>query len=150
MNTDPWVIRTGNFPDALWDRVCSQIAEPQTENRFLAYVQFVDDTRYIGKSIGDVVRMLPDNYPGSFCFIVDDGTFSSDEHTIAVVSFLPEWNEELAGFDRKPPCEIENKQIKHFRARPSTIQSIQNNLSLANMDFEDFANYVDDDGVYRR
>jgi hypothetical protein len=29
------------------------------------------------------------------------------------------------------------------------IQSIQNNLSIANMDFEEFANSVDDDGVFR-
>ncbi len=150
MNTDPWVIRNENFADTLWERVCSQISEPQTENRFLAYVQFVDDKQYIGNSIGDVVRMLPDNYPGSFCFIVDDDTFSSDEHTIAVVSFLREWNEELDGFDWTPHCDIEDKQIRQFRARPSTIQSIQNNLSLGNMDFEDFANYVDDDGVYRK
>jgi hypothetical protein len=36
-----------------------------------------------------------------------------------------------------------------FRALPSQIQSIQNNLSIGNMDFEEFANNIDPDGVFR-
>jgi hypothetical protein len=32
---------------------------------------------------------------------------------------------------------------------PSQIQAIENNLSIANMDFEDFADSVDADGVFR-
>jgi hypothetical protein len=36
-----------------------------------------------------------------------------------------------------------------FRAIPSQIQSIENNLSIANMDFEEFADAVDASGVFR-
>jgi uncharacterized protein DUF6924 len=36
-----------------------------------------------------------------------------------------------------------------FRAVPSAIQSIENNLSIANMDFWEFADNVDADGVFR-
>ncbi len=36
-----------------------------------------------------------------------------------------------------------------FRAIPSQIQGIENNLSIANMDFEEFAEAVDEDGVFR-
>jgi hypothetical protein len=36
-----------------------------------------------------------------------------------------------------------------FRAIPSMIQGIENNLSIANMDFEEFANAVDESGVFR-
>jgi hypothetical protein len=32
---------------------------------------------------------------------------------------------------------------------PSEIQSIENNLSLANMDFEEFAESADKDGIFR-
>lgn len=38
---------------------------------------------------------------------------------------------------------------REFRAIPSQIQSIENNLSIANMDFEEFAESVDEDGVFR-
>ena len=150
MNTDPWVIRTGKFADSYWKNICSQISQLQTVNLFLAYVQFVDDRRYLGKSVGELVRMLPDEYPNAFCFVVDDSTFTSAEDAIAVVSFLPDWNDELDGFDWKPHGQIDDNQIRQFRALPSAIQRIQNNLSLANMGFEDFANYVDEDGVFRK
>jgi hypothetical protein len=36
-----------------------------------------------------------------------------------------------------------------FRAIPSQIQSIENNLSIANMDFFEFADHVDLDGIFR-
>lgn len=38
---------------------------------------------------------------------------------------------------------------RFFRAVPSTIQAIQNNLSIANMDFEDFSKHVDSSGILR-
>ena len=38
---------------------------------------------------------------------------------------------------------------RSFRALPSQVQSIENNLSIANMDWEDFAGAVDADGVFR-
>lgn len=36
-----------------------------------------------------------------------------------------------------------------FRALPSEVNGIESNLSIANMDWEDFAESVDDDGVFR-
>ena len=36
-----------------------------------------------------------------------------------------------------------------FRCVPSAVQAVENNLSIANMDFEEFAGAVDEDGVFR-
>jgi hypothetical protein len=36
-----------------------------------------------------------------------------------------------------------------FRATPPAVREIENNLSLANMDWETFAGSTDDDGVVR-
>jgi hypothetical protein len=36
-----------------------------------------------------------------------------------------------------------------FCTNPSQIQGIENNLSTANMDFGEFADSVDEDGVFR-
>jgi len=39
---------------------------------------------------------------------------------------------------------------RSFRAIPSAIQSIENNLSIANMGFSEFARATDLDGIFRR
>jgi hypothetical protein len=36
-----------------------------------------------------------------------------------------------------------------FRVVPSELWAVENNLSLSNMDFEEFAEAVDGDGVFR-
>jgi hypothetical protein len=36
-----------------------------------------------------------------------------------------------------------------LRTIPSEMWGIENNLSISNMDFEDFSNVVDEDGVFR-
>jgi hypothetical protein len=36
-----------------------------------------------------------------------------------------------------------------FRVIPSQMWSIENNLSISNMDFFEFADAVDDDGIFR-
>jgi len=38
---------------------------------------------------------------------------------------------------------------RSFRALLSQVQSVENNLSLANMDFSEFAESVERDGVFR-
>ena len=38
---------------------------------------------------------------------------------------------------------------REFRAAPTPVHSIENNLSIANMDFHEFADAVGDDGVFR-
>lgn len=146
---DPWVIRTDFSDDAQWSAVCELIAAPQSEfgENFYAYVQYVNDNRYSGLQCNDLVRALPDNYPGFLCFIVDQSTIANKEHPILVVEFSPL---SLDPNDyRRTPKQTPIAQIKSFRAVPSTIQSIQNNLSIANMDFEDFASAVESDGVFR-
>jgi hypothetical protein len=62
--------------------------------------------------------------------IVDDATVRWPEHPILVVDL---WHEPGRG----------------FRAVPAAVQSIENNLSIANMDFGEFADAVDEDGIFR-
>ena len=44
---------------------------------------------------------------------------------------------------------LEESAGGEFRAVPSAVQSIENNLSIGNMDFDDFATAAGDDGVFR-
>lgn len=146
---NPWVIRTEFSHDEEWSTVRELIAAPQIDigQSFYAYVKYVSDEKYAGMEPETLVYSLPEDYSVFFCFIVDDTTFKSKEHPILVVGFSPN-SIDPQDYERAPK-QTPSTDIKTFRAIPSTIQGIENNLSIANMDFEDFANSVDDDGVFR-
>jgi hypothetical protein len=118
------VVRTDFSDHQTWEAIGATIREP-TEEDFRASVELVDDLGYRGLSkeqLLDLVRI--------FLLIVDDVTVRELEHPILVVDL---W--------REPGRE--------FRAVPSAVQSIENNLSIANMDFAEFADAVDKDGIFR-
>ncbi|MGD1950869.1 MAG: hypothetical protein ACFB14_14645 [Leptolyngbyaceae cyanobacterium] len=144
---DPWVVRTDFSNDDIWMRICNLISAPQIEGemQFFAYVDYVNDDSHREQQPVDLVRSLPDTYPDMVCFAVDRDCIENPEHPILVIGFYPSDNE---SFERLPH-ETPAADIATFRAVPSQIQGIQNNLSLANMDFEDFADSVDKDGVFR-
>jgi hypothetical protein len=144
---DPWVIRTDFSSDAQWKTVRELIAAPQKDagREFFAYVRYVSDDNYQDKQPNDLVLSLPDKYPQFFCFVVDAECIEKPEHPVLVVGFYPSDNESFG----RSPRETTAGDIRSFRAVPSQIQGIENNLSIANMDFEEFARAVDKDGVFR-
>jgi hypothetical protein len=74
-----------------------------------------------------VLEAVTDDYGFSFLVIVDTVAAGS---AVLVIDLLHEPG-------------------RTFRAAPSEVQSIENNLSLANMDFFEFAESVGPDGVFR-
>ncbi|MFN5470312.1 MAG: DUF6924 domain-containing protein [Pirellulaceae bacterium] len=147
----PWVVRTDFSNNATWDLLKRLIAAPQTEPfsslEFSANVRFVEERTYENLTSQKMVELLPEDYPGYLLFLVDDQTIHRPMQPILVVDFSPSWNESPAGendIQKRNACDPLT-----FRAIPSTIQSIENNLSLGNMDFHDFAAAVSDDGIFR-
>lgn len=114
---------------------------------FTAAVQFIDQPSFGNLSEREIVRGLPADYPRFFVFVVDSQTIQGEEHALLVVGFSPR-GDDPKDFERKP-LQTPSEDIKSFRAIPSSIQSIENNLSIANMDFEDFAAAVSEDGFFR-
>jgi hypothetical protein len=121
----PLVLRTDFSNDAAWQDVCAAIRRPVGE--FEAYVDFCDDRRYADSNTAELRARLA-GYPFSFLIVVDAVALSTPGHPLLVVE-MPAGGE--------------------FRAVPNTVQSIENNLSITNMDFADFAEAVDEDGVFR-
>lgn len=144
---DPWVIRTDFSSDEKWTDVCDLIAAPEKDTgmEFFAYVRYVSEEKYRDRKGHDLVLSLPDDYPDLFCFVVDRECIQNPEHPVLVLGFYPSAQK---SYDR-PPRETPSGDVATFRALPSQIPGIQNNLSIANMDFDDFANSADDDGVFR-
>jgi len=142
----PWVVRTDFSNETAWRDLQQAVAAPQrepgTDLEFLAHVQFVDEQKSRGLTPEQIVRELPADYGFEFLFVADAATFRSAERPLLVVGFQAIGRSSDGG-------RGERKEIQSFRAIPAMIQSIENNLSIANMDYADFANSVQADGVFR-
>ncbi len=74
-------------------------------------------------------------------FIADSVTFASPEHPVLVVDL----DDKILSATEFP--EIAGRTP--FRCIPSELWSVENNLNISNMDWEEFASEVGDDGVFR-
>ncbi|MGQ0602911.1 MAG: DUF6924 domain-containing protein [Anaerolineales bacterium] len=122
------VLRTDFSDDAAWEAICAAIRAPVGE--FQAYVDFLNDPEYEGITLEQLLALAPQSPYRSFIFIADRTTFSLPEHPILVVDLYTEPG-------------------RTFRVIPSEMWSVENNLSIANMDFEEFADALSPDGVFR-
>jgi hypothetical protein len=125
---NPLVLRTDFSNQTAWEAICKTIREPI--DGFYAYVEFVDEAEYAGLTKAQLLALIPDDYAQSFIIIADQSAISQPDHPLLIIDLYEGSGEE-------------------FRAIPSQIQAIENNLSIANMDFEEFAEAVDEKGVFR-
>ena len=122
------LLRT-DFSDPVgWEAVCAAIREPV--GGFKAYVDFVSDPQYDGMTLEQLLSLIPPALTRTFIFVVDRITLSQPGHPILVVDLYTEPG-------------------RTFRVIPSEMPGVENNLSISNMDFEEFAEAVDEDGVFR-
>ena len=124
----PLVIRADFSSDAAWAEVREAIRRPSPTDGFVAYVQFLDDRAFDGLSKGDVVRLARPAYGHGFVFIVDRHTIEQADHAVLVVQIDDE---------------------REFRVIPSEMWSVENNLSIANIDWDEFASEVDETNTFR-
>ncbi|CAE7254396.1 unnamed protein product [Symbiodinium natans] len=149
----PWVVRTHfSESDKRWQILQDELVAPQGEDQFRAYVRFQnDESAFSGLRPIEVVNALPDNYPQLYVFVADEDTLTTKESTVLVISFEPgDAAEAGEGQDAKPkPKDVKAEDLRSFRAVPSAVQCVENNLSIANMDFDDFLESSGSDGVFR-
>ncbi|MEU8088524.1 hypothetical protein AB0B57_33520 [Micromonospora sp. NPDC049101] len=128
------VVRADFRDDGGWERLRAEIVNPTPEG-FLADVEFVEDRELTGLDDTAIAAGYPRAYPQEYrhpvVFVVDAVTVSLPEHPLLVVNLN------------------EGDETGPFRALPRQVQAIENNLSIANMDFVEFARAADPDGVFR-
>ncbi|MGJ5815832.1 DUF6924 domain-containing protein [Paludibaculum fermentans] len=131
-SVNPLVIRTEFAQEATWKRICELIRAPVQlpGDAFYAHVDFLDDVAFRGLNKDQLVALAPRNYNHSVLFVVDGTTLRQADFPILVV-------------------DLNTQRGRSFRAIPSSIQAIENNLSIANMDFFEFADSAGKDGVFR-
>ena len=149
--TDASLLVRTDFRDAeVWDAICTEIRQPP-EEMMAAFAQFAEVNAMIGQDVGEgpeanltivddpefadlspaqLMERLPADSHQTFFFVVDHESITSEEHSILVV-------------------DVSEQKGQTFRTTPEQVQGIENNLSIANMDFADFANAVDGKGVFR-
>jgi hypothetical protein len=128
------VLRTDFSDDAAWRAIRSAIEAPVRDPGgtidFFAYVTFVDDPEYRDLDAPQIRSLFSPELNQSFVIVVDRTAIAHREHPVLILDLF-------------------DASSETFRALPSTIQAIENNLSVGNMDFEEFAAAVDEDGVFR-
>jgi hypothetical protein len=124
------VLRTDFSNQIVWEMIRALIEKPVGIYRFRANVDFIDDLQYANLAKDQLLELITEDYNHTFIMVVDKVAISHSEHPLLIV-------------------ELYEKSGREFRAIPSQIQGIENNLSIANMDFEEFAEVVDEDGVFR-
>jgi len=127
---NPLILRTDFSDQAVWERICKVIREPVSVFRFRANVELVDDAAYEDITKDQLMELIPNDYSHSFIILVDRTAISHPDQPLLVI-------------------DLYERSGREFRAIPLQIQGIENNLSIANMDFEEFADSVDGDGVFR-
>jgi hypothetical protein len=123
------VIRTDFAHQAEWDAIREAIMEPQTPDGFTPSVQFVDDRKYEGLAVSQLLDLAPAD-AAFLAFLVDHQALTHPDRPVLTVN-------------------IWQRDGRTFRVIPSEMWGVENNLSLQNMDWEEFANSVGEDGVFR-
>jgi hypothetical protein len=123
-----YVLRT-SFSDApAWAEIRRAIEAPV--DGFLAYVSFVDDPAYDGATKQQVMDLFLHQPNHSFVIVADAVAMTDADHPLLII-------------------DLRREPGREFRAIPSAVQAIENNLSISNMDFVEFAECVDTDGIFR-
>lgn len=130
LNTkNPFVIRTDFSSNETWESIKEKILQPVGEDQFRAYVEFIDNEVYNGLGKSDFLGIRQKGYLHTFLILVDSAAMIRSDQSVLVV-------------------DLYQDPGRDFRALPSQIQSIENNLSTSNMDFDEFADVADEIGTF--
>ena len=124
------LVRTWFGDEGGWRELLSATRAPSIDG-FLAYVDVVEDPSLDGATPSQVAALLPTKSEYSIAILADQRSMTDAEQPLLVV---------LDNGSGDPP---------ELRVVPSALWCIENNMSLANMYWEDFVGAADKDGVLR-
>lgn len=122
------LVRTDFADNEAWERLMEQVNDPI--DPFFFTMEVLEDAERNGASVDDLVAAAPNGYPHGFLVVADAIAMSKPRFPLLVVDLA------------------ENRGAQ-FRAAAKHVAEIENNLAIGNMDFEEFAEAVRKDGVFR-
>ena len=123
------LLRTDGARPDRWESLLVAIRTPNPSG-FLAYVAVFTDPALVGLTEEEIRGLPRAGDAERFVLVADERALADDEFPILVV-------------------DISDDGRPSFRVTASCLWSVENNLSLANMDWEEFADATDADGTYR-
>ena len=127
------ILRTDFSNEAVWKDL-RRILERVTEEGYRSYAYIVDNPEYANIAEKSVRGILPGNYLNPFVIIVDRMTIDHPDHPVLFFYFGE---------------HLEEGSPQALRVVASEAYSIEANLSIANVDFEEFVAAADEDGIFR-
>lgn len=131
---DPQIIRTDFSDDLKWNQFCELVNTPNDEFGVQAHIEFVNDPNLNTLDSKQVLETLSEKYLDyfDFFFIADKITFKNKDFPLLCLNI---------------PNEDSPKQDS-FRVIPSAVSSVESNLRILNMDFDEFSQNVNKSGVF--
>ncbi|MDX1446615.1 DUF6924 domain-containing protein [Lishizhenia sp.] len=127
--TKALVLRTDFSSDATWDKVCNMISLSGKNLGFSAAVEYINQKEFDNLKLE---KLYPrnENYKCWYLFIVDSVTIGHEDHPILCV-------------------DLTTQEDNTFRLIPQEMWAVDNNLAISNMDFWEFQDEVDSEGIFR-
>ncbi|MEO7308649.1 MAG: hypothetical protein ABIR78_04940 [Ferruginibacter sp.] len=121
-------IRTDFSIISQWQKICEEVTD--IENECPPMITIINDPKFSQLKISDLPQFSKDQVTNTFVMLVDEMSSSHPEHPINCVDLTDDFG-------------------RYFRVIPSEVCSVSANLGLSNMDFSEFADNVDPDGIFR-
>lgn len=148
------LVRADFTDDAAWQKVVDEVTRPVSfddseeeagEGDYAPYVDQVEDRYFDGATPASISATWDRSRDVSGYVLLADArsireAAAGHEITVLYLDLTPTPEDET---------EFGWKYGRSFRVVTSEIASIETNLSIANMDFDEFADEVDPDGVFR-
>ncbi|WP_045743626.1 DUF6924 domain-containing protein [Actinoplanes rectilineatus] len=147
----PLLVRTNFAYPEEWAALVKAAAAPSARDGFTASFEVVDDPAYDGVTPARLLTLVPADPKQSFVLVADELALAHPEFPILVVN-LDDDEDDDDDEDEDGDDEEQGPGSRYgttFRVVAAELWSVENNLSLANMDWDDFADNVEGDGIFR-
>ncbi|MEU5384393.1 DUF6924 domain-containing protein [Kitasatospora cineracea] len=132
------IVRTAYEDEAAWRAVAEELSRPWGEERkHEVEVHLVDDPVWAGATAEAVVAAVMGDEYLSVVFVADDVTMKSAQHALLALDPVAEEDEDLDPMYYQEL--IDSPPAREFRTVPAAVHEVHGNLSLGNMDFQEFA-----------
>ncbi|MEU6292506.1 hypothetical protein [Streptomyces sp. NPDC046988] len=146
---DTLLIRTDFSDEAAWQALRVAVTTPaedeadddDDDDDFLAMLHIVDEPAYQGLTAQEIVALAPED--DDLLVVADQRAMSDPEMPLLAVHLSEPDDEDDDEGDARPGTTDE------LRVVARELWSLENNIAMANMDWEEFVEAADDDGVFR-
>lgn len=129
---NPILLRTHFADAAAWDALKAAVAAAAASTDESPDLAIIDDATFADIAPDKLRTLLPDDAEHTFAFLADATAMTDKEHPILVI-------------------DLSRRKVKTFRVTPAALGEVAANLSLANMEFDEFAKAAARDaaGIFR-